>query len=290
MRVHVPKRVRGRFGLGGQIGDGLHQHVVRLQNEDVLGGYFGQQLWRRQQLTDRLWTIQNAKLEVGGKYLEWGPSRGLFSGDAVASSPGGGDLGLEAVGLGALSRAQPGEGPHLAARAGRGRLFLPVIVHDARLPLLIWRRLSCQQRVKRPAARARLGANCRRKRPVNRGLRHDDGRLQCRLLRRARSELVQPRRNVPQLILEPQLRAVHPRKLLHEDLGIRVSRAYTGGDVHHAAQQQHSRHHQAGKRSPHRGGWRWLLRPPRRREKILVATSNLGPRGRQGLGLENLGV
>ena len=46
-------------------------------------------------------------------------------------------VGEAPVWLAVLGRHQPREARHIGARPAGGRLLLPVVVHDARLPLLV---------------------------------------------------------------------------------------------------------------------------------------------------------
>mmetsp|Transcript_44007 Transcript_44007/g.145794 ORF Transcript_44007/g.145794 Transcript_44007/m.145794 type:complete len:611 (+) Transcript_44007:428-2260(+) len=128
LRKHVPKHKGRRLLRSGEVRDGAHDDVVRLEDEHIVTRLSdlceeGRAL---HQLLDRVWPVEDAKVEVRRQHLR-----------AQLHREERRDLAFEPVGPPAGRRAQPREGRHVGAlAAGRGGL-LPVVVHDARLPLLI---------------------------------------------------------------------------------------------------------------------------------------------------------
>mmetsp|Transcript_2608 Transcript_2608/g.8817 ORF Transcript_2608/g.8817 Transcript_2608/m.8817 type:complete len:261 (-) Transcript_2608:466-1248(-) len=108
MRVHVAEGEGGGRGSGGEVGYGLHQHVVRLEDEDEVGGDLPQQGGGGEQLPDRLGSVEHPEVEVrlDDRRGELGHEHGR-------------DLTLEPVRLAALRRDQPREAGQLGAAARR---------------------------------------------------------------------------------------------------------------------------------------------------------------------------
>ena len=151
--MHVAERVGGRRRLRREVGQRPHQDVVRLGDVHV-PLLDGAQRAVVDHLLDRVRPVEHAEVAVPGQLL----GRHLHDED-------GRHLRLETVGLAALGRHQPREAGHVGARPVGRRLLLPVVVHDARLPRLIHRRLRGEHRVVRTA----LGAG-----PVGALVRHGD--------------------------------------------------------------------------------------------------------------------
>jgi len=59
--MHVSKVVCGGFRLARQVWDWLHEDVVRLQDEDVVGRDGGQELLRRKELAERLRPVEHLR-------------------------------------------------------------------------------------------------------------------------------------------------------------------------------------------------------------------------------------
>mmetsp|Transcript_58623 Transcript_58623/g.127320 ORF Transcript_58623/g.127320 Transcript_58623/m.127320 type:complete len:269 (-) Transcript_58623:546-1352(-) len=144
-RVHIAKTVRRRLGGAGQIGNGLHVDVVRLRHHHVL-------------LLDPLVEPRLLeKLNDGVRPVEY-PEIAVVLEHRVGQllDEDGRYVIFEPVWLSILRGAQAREACHLSARPARRRLLLPVVVHDARLPAVIDRSLTGEQRVERPPVVAAL--------------------------------------------------------------------------------------------------------------------------------------
>ena len=150
--VHVAEAEGGGLLLRRQVGQRAHQHVVCLRDVHVC-------LCQRRHsaaldpLHHRIRPVEDPEVAIA-----------MDLGGGVLDDEGGGHLALETVGFAALRRHQAREAAHLRARAVPRLLLLPVVVHDARLPLLVHSRLRREQRVVRLAA----GTTLRRRRAVAR--------------------------------------------------------------------------------------------------------------------------
>ena len=67
---------------------------------------------------------------------------------------------LDPVGLAMRARAEASEARHLSTRPVARALLLPMVVHDARLPLVVDGTLRGEERVVRPPGRWAVGGRC----------------------------------------------------------------------------------------------------------------------------------